>query len=694
VIKMRKLGWISALAALVLAGCGGGGDGSSFGSSSSGSSSSGSSSGGAASASITVVTDAATIPSDGSTPATITAYVRDAQNNLLSGIPVTFTATSGGISGSPSTTDSGGAASASLITAGDSTPRTITVTATAGTLQATVSVQVVASSSSTTVQMGNGTGASFVAGAIGISNANVSAGGSTSLTVSLVQSDGNLYTGSATISFNSNCVAAGTAEIQQNGAKVTSVTITSGIATVTYVAKGCSGADTVTASSTVNNSPLSATGTVTVVQASVGSISFISATPTNIALKGTGDATRPESSTVVFRVLDASGGAVSGATVDFSLNTTVGGITMTPAPVAPATFSTATSDANGNVQIVVNAGTVATSVKVTASVETTSISTQSSQLTVTTGIATANNFSLAVGCYNIEGWDLDGIQTNVTARLADRFQNPVPDGTAVTFHAEGGKVGAQCTTATTSTESGVCNVNFTSQAFRPANGRISLLAMAIGEESFTDANGNGAFDPGETLFDTSEAYEDDNEDGAYASGEFFYDFNNDGVRNGALNGPENGVDGNFNGVLCNDPARCSGPKSSGIGVQNLIILSGSTPTVTAYDSAQVAITGSFAVGAINSAKALTFYVRDARGNVMPGGTTVALSASGAGLGVGAPASFTVPCSGIAANTQFSGITTFPFTVTSGSTTGTGVVTLTVTTPNKVSTVYQLSATVP
>jgi len=687
---MRKLGWLVTLAALALAGCGGGGsDFAGSSSSSSSSSSSGGSSGGAVSASITAVASTATIPSDGSAPATITAYVRDASNNLLAGIPVTFTATSGGISGSPATTGSTGAATATLITAGDSTPRTITVTATAGTLSTTVTVQVVASSSSTTVQMGNGTGTSFVAGQIGISNANVSAGGSTSLTVSLVQSDGTLYTGSATIGFNSNCVAAGTAQIQQNGAAVSSVTTTTGIATVTYVAKGCSGADTVSAASTINSTPLSATGTVTVAAAAVGSISFISATPTNIALKGTGDASRPESSTVVFRVLDASGGAVSGAVVDFSLNTTVGGITMTPAPVAPATFSKATSDANGNVQIVVNAGTVATSVKITAAVEGTNISTQSSQLTVTTGIATANNFSLAVGCFNIEGWDLDGTQTSVTARLADRFQNPVPDGTAVTFHSEGGKIGAQCTTTTTSTESGVCAVNFTSQAFRPSDGRVSLLAMAIGEESFVDANGNGAFDPGETLYDTSEAYEDDNEDGSYNDGsvvgkpaEFFYDFNNNGTRDGP--------DGMFNGVLCNDPTRCSGPKSAGIGVGNLIILSGSTPTITQAGGAALPATDTLS---INSAKTYTFWVRDLHGNPMPGGTTVALSASGAGLQVAAPASFAVPCTSAAAGTQFPGITVFSYSVTTGTTTGTGVITLTVNTPKGTVTIAQISITV-
>src|SRR5260221_11028009 len=128
------------------------------------------------------------------------------------------------------------------------------------------------------------------------------------------------------------------------------------------------------------------------------------------------------------------------------------------------------------------------------------------------------------------------MQTAVTARLSDRFQNPVPDGTAVTFHSLGGKIGAQCTTATTPMESGVCSVNITSQAYRPVDGRVPILAMAIGEESFTDANGNGAFDVGEAFFDTSEAFEDDSESGPPAggaggepggtAGELFFDVNN------------------------------------------------------------------------------------------------------------------------------------------------------------------------
>jgi hypothetical protein len=522
----------------------------------------------------------------------------------------------------------------------------------------------------TTYSMGNGSGGGFQSGVIALSSASVSAGGTTSLTVSVVDQTSTLYTQSTSVTFNSPCVAAGTAAIQPNA----TVTTTTGIATATYVAMGCSGSDDITASATVNGKTLTASGTVTVAQSAIGSIVFVSAKPTNIALKGTGDSSHPESSTLVFKVLDASGGPRSGATVSFSLNSAVGGITLTPSS------ATATSDVQGLAQIVVNAGTVATSVKVTAAVTsvTPNITTQSSQLTITTGIPTASNFSLAVGCHNIEGWDLDGIQTSVTARLADRFQNPAPDGTAVTFHSKGGKIDAQCTTATSATEGGVCAVNFTSQAFRPSDGRVPLLATAIGEESFVDANGNGAFDPGETFTDTAEPFEDDAETGVYASGDYFYDFNNNGVHDGP--------DGSFNGVLCNDPSRCNGPKSAGIGSRNLIILSGSVPSVDEIDGSGNVIAAHIPTGG----GTVRLWVRDVNGNPMPGQTVVSAtvtSNSPASYQLGAPNSFNVPCATTGINVKDSS-TVYTFSV-GATATGTGTFTLEVKTPSGRDTITQI-----
>jgi hypothetical protein len=80
--------------------------------------------------SLTLTTSTPTIPSDGSLPATITAIIRDTSNRFMANVPVTFSASSGGIT-PQATTNASGTASATLTSAPDPTNRTITVTATA-----------------------------------------------------------------------------------------------------------------------------------------------------------------------------------------------------------------------------------------------------------------------------------------------------------------------------------------------------------------------------------------------------------------------------------------------------------------------------------------------------------------------------------------------------------------------------------
>jgi hypothetical protein len=141
---MRKFGWIAILAALAAAaGCGGNGSPSfaTLGSSSSSSSSSGGTA--AKVAAVSVITSLPQIPSNGSANATITAFVRDANNTFIAGVPVVFSATSGGLAVTTATSNATGQATATLDTAGDPTDRTITITATAGTQNATVTVGVV-----------------------------------------------------------------------------------------------------------------------------------------------------------------------------------------------------------------------------------------------------------------------------------------------------------------------------------------------------------------------------------------------------------------------------------------------------------------------------------------------------------------------------------------------------------------------
>jgi len=99
---------------------------------------------------VTVQTSSPQIPSDNTSPATITAVVKDANNNFVPNVVVQFQASSGGLvvnppaaGGTPGLTDSRGTATATLSVGGDQSLRTITVTATLGTSTSTVNVNVV-----------------------------------------------------------------------------------------------------------------------------------------------------------------------------------------------------------------------------------------------------------------------------------------------------------------------------------------------------------------------------------------------------------------------------------------------------------------------------------------------------------------------------------------------------------------------
>lgn len=181
----------------------------------------------------------------------------------------------------------------------------------------------------TVLSLGSGTAGSFQSGLIAIATKSLSAGGSTSLQVSIVDQTGALYTGATPVTFSSPCVSQGLATITVAGASqvgTATVTTSTGGVTATYAATGCSGSDVITATASANNQSLTASGTVTVAQAAIGSISFISATPANITLKGVGSTGGSATSIVVFKVLDTSNGPRAGATVDFSLNTIVGAL--------------------------------------------------------------------------------------------------------------------------------------------------------------------------------------------------------------------------------------------------------------------------------------------------------------------------------------------------------------------------------
>jgi hypothetical protein len=258
---------------------------------------------------------------------------------------------------------------------------------------------------------------------------------------------------------------------------------------------------------------------------------FISTTPQIIGLRGFG---LNEVAQVEFLVKDGNDNPVSNQTVNFTLSTTVGGINLSR--------TSDVSDTDGLVRADVQSGNIATSVRVTATLASNpSISTQSDGLSIGIGIADQNSMSLSLSDLNPEAFDIDGQQVTVTIHAADHFNNPVPDGTAVSFTAEGGQIQPQCLT-----NDGHCSVIWTSSNPRPQNdARVTLLATLLGEEDFHDGVSNGVLDATDTFVDMPEAFRDDNENGQFdIASEEFLDFNS--------NGAYDLTDGEFNGTLCCD----------------------------------------------------------------------------------------------------------------------------------------------
>lgn len=451
-------------------------------------------------------------------------------------------------------------------------------------------------------------GGNFNEGVIGSNQTVLQAGQSATLTLRLIDGEGDPVTDGSDVFFTSACAESSLAEIDPPV-----VANESGNLTTTYTARGCSGADTVTARTDVDGGSLQATVTLQTEQAPLGAIQFQGASNPLIGIQGSG--ALPGQSTVTFAVTNNSGGPVPNQLVTFELNTTVGGISLSNAQ--------ATTGPEGIAQTTISSGTQATTVQVTATATRDGVTTtaQSNGLAITTGIPDNDSFSVSADTLNIEGFDIDGTTTAITVRAADRFNNPVPDGTSVSFTTEGGSIPGSCETT-----GGSCSVNFVSQDPRPANGRATVRVTAIGEESFTDANpSNGRYDAGEAFQDLAEAFRDDNENGLRDANEPFLDFNSDSSFNTAS--------GDFTGLLCTDPMACD-DNAATLNVRRniVIVMSGSAYFVDiAPNPLEIPVEG---------AGTLNVTVQDANGQTPAEGTTVTGSTSVGTLE--GPATFVVP----------------------------------------------------
>lgn len=399
-----------------------------------------------------------------------------------------------------------------------------------------------------------GSGSPFVAGRLGLSQTSLPVGSTLTLSGELRDENGLPFTAPVDVFLSSRCAALGSAVL------TSPVRALNGRFSAPYTPQaGCVGEDLIEADARLPGQLLGATASapLSVLQAVAGALSYVDADSTRLGLRGRGGAGRPETATLRFRATGTGGVGVAGARVRFALSNSAGGVSVTP--------DAAISDSDGLVSTTVSSGTRALSFRVLASLDN-GFSAQSEALVISSGTPDQDSTSLAVETFNIEGFNLDGVSTELTLRAADFFNNPVADGTLAVFTTEGGAIDPVCTLV-----NGVCSVALRSQNPRPANGRVSVLLTLPGDESFTDLNGNGQYDPGEPFSDLGEAFRDDNEDGQYQLGEPFVDRNGNGVRD-----PGNGV---YDGILCN-AAGCQPNSAVDVRASTVIVFSTSTVQIT------------------------------------------------------------------------------------------------------------------
>jgi hypothetical protein len=594
----------------------------------------------------------------------LSATVRDSNGALVVGALVKFATLNTGFatlspSGGTALTDSTGVAKISLLAGSTFGADTVTASSTIGgttITSAPLGYTVVGTASATRLSLTSSTNA-------------ISASTPATLTATLVDTSGAGIPNTV-ISFSTQGTGYGT--FFPSGG--TALTNASGVATISLNAGTSIGADTVTASATISNvvissSPFGYTVSATPVTSTAASISFTSATPTTVAIHGTGGL---ENAAVVFTVRDSNGNALANQLVNFSLSTNVGN---------PSVTASATSAANGTVSAQLQSGTTTTPVRVRATLASNpAITSVSSQLVISTGLPHQNGFSVAASQLNIEAFAYDGVTTTLTVRMSDRYGNLVPDGTAVTFRTAGGvsTVNPSCTTTNSA-----CSVTFSSSGVRPTNGRLAILATAIGEESFVDTNGNGIYDAGEPYTDLPEAFVDANENGVHDANEEYVDFDNNGAYSPA--------NGKFDGVLKADGT------SSTVNVRGNIVIVLSTSRAVAIGLPNAITLNHCVDGSATYTpipQSFPFRVTDTNGNSMAPGTTIVITTTNGTL-VSAPTSFTV----LDNNTTTT--PTYPLTIASDATISSGVCTnsslngtllVSITSPKGVITNYSIPVT--
>jgi len=271
------------------------------------------------------------------------------------------------------------------------------------------------------------------------------------------------------------------------------------------------------------------------------------------------------------------------------------------------------SNSSGKVAVNLYPGNIPGPVEIQATLKADqTISASAKNIAVATGRPTQKGITLALEKNVLADNAID--TTGLSVYLTDRQGNFVPNGTVISFVAEGGTVTPNCATV-----GGNCSVIFTSQNPRPANGRVSVIAYVEGDKAYSDLNGDNVYTAGiDSLLDNiGNFFRDDNEDLKYNPGEFVY-------KRGAL--PQNAKQAscavstlsqpnlpNFVLENMNTPTECDDALATVLRKQIIMGFANDTPTFYNYKI-------------IPGAISFEMYGNNVRTVSMPSGTTLSLTA--------------------------------------------------------------------
>lgn len=335
-------------------------------------------------------------------------------------------------------------------------------------------------------------------------------GASTNITLKTQDSSSKVNQNNVTVSFNATC---GTFE------PASVVSSNQGDVTTSYKAIGadgklCEGEQTILASG--SNIPESKV-TVNIAAIEANSLKYTTSSPVTLGIRSSGTAA---SGQIEF-TLYANGTPAANKDVNIELVRAPEDLSFIS--LGNQNPKTVKSDPNGKVIVTLYPGDKPGPVEIKATlVSNSAVSALSKNVSVSTGRATQDGFSLSVSKNALQN-RVDGDSATINVMLRDRTGNPVPNGTVVSFISEGGVVTPNC-----STNAGRCAVTLSVQDPRPLDNRVTVLAYVEGDKSFTDLDGDNLYTKGvdKLLSNIGSFFRDDNEnnqyDNDYGIGEFLY----------------------------------------------------------------------------------------------------------------------------------------------------------------------------